>query len=165
MDIYEVTNLDDLIDRGHQAHCIIINAGLPKYAKQAIYKYYPKMCKDGMCSVSIISSATAEDLAQASFAGQQEYFLNIFGPSSVAKKVLEYLASDFTDRNIAWRVHKEFDLMFVKGEVAVQMMVRSDLDSSGVDFTLNPDTGFRDVLVLTGSCGIVESVFTGKVEP
>ena len=126
MAVYEVTNLDDLAVRGRQARGMIMNAGLPENVKQAIYKSYSKMCKDGMCSVAVRSSATAEDLPQASFAGQQASFLNIVGPSSVAQKVLECLASIFTDRAIAYRVHNGFDHMAVKGAVAVQMMVRSD---------------------------------------
>lgn len=79
--------------------------------------------------------------------------------------VLECLASVFTDRAIAYRVHNNFDHMQVKGAVSVQLMVRSDLASSGVAFTLDPDTGFRDAVVITGSYGLGESVVGGKVDP
>lgn len=144
---------------------MIMNAGLPEEVEKQIYDAYALMCKDGMCSVAVRSSATAEDLPNASFAGQQASFLNIVGPGGVAQAVIECLASIFTDRAIAYRVHNGFDHMQVKGAVAVQMMVRSDLASSGVAFTLDPDTGFRDVVVITGSYGLGESVVGGKVDP
>jgi len=116
-------------------------------------------------SVAVRSSATAEDLPTASFAGQQASFLNVVGSRSVADTVLECLASVFTDRAITYRVHNHFDHMMIKGAVVVQLMVRSDLASAGVAFTLDPDTGFRDVIVITGSYGLGESVVGGKVDP
>lgn len=164
----DVTNLDDLADRGRQARSMIINAGLPQEVSKQIHKAYEQICGENgssKCSVAVRSSATAEDLPNASFAGQQASFLNVAGPSAVSQAVLECLASVFTDRAIAYRVHNGFDHMKIKGAVAVQLMVRSDLASSGVAFTLDPDTGFRDVVVITGSYGLGESVVGGKVEP
>ena len=167
-----VTNLEDLAERGHQARQMIVHAGLPDDVRLAIEQSYEKMCKEvngggefGNISVAVRSSATAEDLPTASFAGQQASFLNVVGKRAVADAVLECLASIFTDRAITYRVENDFPHMQVKGAVVVQLMVRSDLASSGVAFTLDPDTGFRDVCVITGSYGLGESVVGGKVDP
>ena len=155
-----------MADRGRQARQMIINAGLPDDTRKAIEDAYRAMCPDNQeCSVAVRSSATAEDLPTASFAGQQASFLNVIGASQVANTVLECLASVFTDRAITYRVHNKFDHMAIKGAVVVQLMVRSDLASAGVAFTLDPDTGFRDVVVITGSYGLGESVVGGKVDP
>jgi len=138
----DVTNLDDLADRGRQARQMIVQAGLPPDVRQSIEASYEAMCEgDKSVSVAVRSSATAEDLPTASFAGQQASFLNVIGKTSVADAVLDCLASVFTDRAITYRVHNDFDHMKVKGAVVVQLMVRSDLASSGVAFTLDPDTG------------------------
>jgi pyruvate,water dikinase len=146
---------------------MIMNAGLPDDVLTAIERSYNKMCTDAgkEVSVAVRSSATAEDLPTASFAGQQATFLNVVGARGVTDTVLECLASVFTDRAIAYRVHNKFDHMDVKGSVAVQLMVRSDLASAGVAFTLDPDTGHREVVVITGSYGLGESVVGGKVDP
>lgn len=164
----DVSNLDDLANRGRQARLMIMNAGLPKEVREQIERSYEalsKGCDSKSCSVAVRSSATAEDLPAASFAGQQASFLNVVGKHSVSNAVLECLASVFTDRAIAYRVQNGFDHLVVKGAVSVQLMVRSDLASSGVAFTLDPDTGFRDVVVITGSYGLGESVVGGKVDP
>jgi pyruvate,water dikinase len=145
---------------------MVMHAGLPADVREAIESSYTKMSENGQTvSVAVRSSATAEDLPTASFAGQQASFLNIVGAKAVADAVLECLASVFTDRAITYRVHNNFDHMAVKGAVAVQLMVRSDLSSAGVAFTLDPDTGFRDVVVITGSYGLGESVVGGTVDP
>ena len=172
---------------------MIMNAGLPNEVVKQIEKAYEAISDGKEASVAVRSSATAEDLPTASFAGQQASFLNVVGKHSVCNAVLECLASIFTDRAIAYRVHNGFDHMDVKGAVSgesryllslsvdlsilliinntfpslhtVQLMVRSDLASSGVAFTLDPDTGFRDVVVITGSYGLGESVVGGKVDP
>ena len=143
---------------------MIMDAGLPPEVRKTIEDSYKKMCADGKdISVAVRSSATAEDLPTASFAGQQASFLNVVGARGVADAVLECLASVFTDRAITYRVHNNFDHMQVKGAVVVQMMVNNP-SSSGVAFTLDPDTGFRDVVVITGSYGLGESVVSGKVD-
>lgn len=144
-----------------------MEAGLPSAVRLAIEDSYERMCVHygHEVSVAVRSSATAEDLPTASFAGQQVTFLNVVGASGVADAVLECLASVFTDRAIAYRVNNKFDHMDVKGAIVVQFMVRSDLASAGVAFTLDPDTGFRDVVVITGSYGLGESVVSGKVDP
>ena len=167
-----VANLDDLANRGMQARQMIIRAGLPEQVRQSIEDSYrnmigPENVNQEMCNISVAvrSSATAEDLPTASFAGQQASFLNVVGARAVADAVLECLASVFTDRAITYRVQNNFEHMKIKGAVVVQLMVRSDLASSGVAFTLDPDTGFRDVVVITGSYGLGESVVGGKVDP
>lgn len=145
---------------------MIMHAGLPDNVRKDIIESYTAMSKDGRdVSVAVRSSATAEDLPTASFAGQQASFLNVVGPNAVVDTVLECLASVFTDRAITYRVHNNFDHMMVKGAVVVQLMVRSDIASAGVAFTLDPDTGFRDAVVITGSYGLGESVVGGKVDP
>jgi pyruvate, water dikinase len=162
-----VSNLVELADRGRRARQMIVRAGLPEEVRNSIEESYRNMCGDSGrdVSVAVRSSATAEDLPTASFAGQQASFLNVIGDHSVADTVLECLASVFTDRAIAYRVQNGFPHMKVKGAVVVQRMVRSDLASAGVAFTLDPDTGFRDVCVITGSYGLGESVVGGKVDP
>lgn len=154
---------------------MIIHAGLPDDVRKAIEDAYLNMAREENSgsndseipniSVAVRSSATAEDLPTASFAGQQASFLNVVGSKAVADAVLECLASVFTDRAITYRVQNDFDHMKIKGAVVVQLMVRSDLASSGVAFTLDPDTGFRDAVVITGSYGLGESVVGGKVDP
>lgn len=168
MEGLDVQDLDDLAIRGRKARQMILDAGLPKHVEVAIEESYAALChaneqKD--VSVAVRSSATAEDLPTASFAGQQASFLNVVGSRGVTNAVLECLASVFTDRAITYRVHNHFDHSDVKGAVVVQLMVRSDLASAGVAFTLDPDTGFRDVVVITGSYGLGESVVGGKVDP
>jgi pyruvate,water dikinase len=163
LDDVDVTDLDDLHSRAYQARQMVLSAGLPRAVRQEVLDFYVDLGKD--LSVAVRSSATAEDLPNASFAGQQATFLNERGGERVCQTVLECLASVFTDRAIAYRVHNHFEHMDVKGAVVVQKMVRSDIASSGVAFTLDPDTGFRDMIVLTGSYGLGESVVGGKVDP
>lgn len=163
LDDVDVTDLDDLHSRAYQARQMVLSAGLPPAVRREILEFYGQLGKD--ISVAVRSSATAEDLPNASFAGQQATFLNERGGERVCQTVLECLASVFTDRAIAYRVQNGFDHMVVKGAVVVQRMVRSDIASSGVAFTLDPDTGFRDMIVLTGSYGLGESVVGGKVDP
>ena len=163
-----MTNLDDLAACGRKARHMVMEVGLPATVRRSIEDSYRKLCEEANgkeVSVAVRSSATAEDLPTASFAGQQASFLNVVGAKGVTDTVLECLASVFTDRAITYRVHNNFDHMMIKGAVAVQLMVRSDLASSGVAFTLDPDTGFRDVVVVTGSYGLGESVVGGKVDP
>jgi len=170
LDNVDITDIDDLAQRGLQARHMIVRAGLPPDVRKTIERSYDEMCREynnGQdISVAVRSSATAEDLPTASFAGQQASFLNVVGSHSVADAVLECLASVFTDRAITYREANNFDhIDQVKGAVVVQLMVRSDVASAGVAFTLDPDTGFKDVVVITGSYGLGESVVGGKVDP
>jgi len=116
-------------------------------------------------AVAVRSSATAEDLPEASFAGQQETYLNVRGLDAVVKAVHEVFASLFNDRAIAYRVHQDFDHSLVALSAGVQHMVRSDLGASGVMFTLDTDTGFRDVVFITSAWGLGETVVQGSVNP
>ncbi len=115
--------------------------------------------------VAVRSSATAEDLPEASFAGQQETFLNVRGIDEVLTRIREVYASLFNDRAIAYRVHHGFDHMQVALSAGVQRMVRSDLAASGVMFTLDTESGFRDVVFITSSWGLGEMVVQGQVNP
>src|SRR5579871_38257 len=116
-------------------------------------------------AVAVRSSATAEDLPEASFAGQQETFLNVRGEEHLLKCMHEVYASLFNDRAIAYRVHNNFDHSAVALSVGVQHMVRSDLGAAGVMFTLDTDSGFRNVVFITAAYGLGETVVQGAVNP
>ena len=116
-------------------------------------------------AVAVRSSATAEDLPEASFAGQQETFLNVRGGADVLRAMHEVFASLYNDRAIAYRAHHGFDHAAIALSVGVQQMVRSDLGTSGVMFTLDTDSGFRDVVLITASYGLGETIVQGAVNP
>ncbi len=116
-------------------------------------------------AVAVRSSATAEDLPEASFAGQQETFLNVRGEQQVLKAMHEVYASLFNDRAISYRVHNKFDHSAVALSVGMQHMVRSDLGAAGVMFTLDTESGFRDVVFITAAYGLGETVVQGAVNP
>jgi pyruvate,water dikinase len=160
---FDETQLADLAARGKRARDMIRAAGLPPEVATAIDEAYGAL--PGAPSMAVRSSATAEDLPHASFAGQQASFLNVQGAARVREAVLDCLASVFTDRAISYRVHQGFDHFAIKGAVAVQRMVRSDKASAGVAFTIDPDTGFRNVVVITGAWGLGENVVAGRVDP
>ncbi len=130
----------------------------------AAYNELMEYCGED-CSVAVRSSATAEDLPEASFAGQQESFLNIKGEDALLEACKNCFVSLFSDRAIKYRVDMGFDHMEVALSVGVQQMVRSDLACAGVGFTLEPDTGSRNVIVLSGSWGLGENVVKGRVDP
>jgi pyruvate,water dikinase len=115
--------------------------------------------------VAVRSSATAEDLPEASFAGQQESFLNIKGETALLDACLNCFASLFTDRAIAYRLDNGFDHDAVRLSIGVQKMVRSDLAASGVIFTIDPESGFRDIVLVTASYGLGENIVAGRVDP
>ena len=115
--------------------------------------------------VAARSSATAEDLPGASFAGEHETYLNIRGADEVLKAVKSAMASLFTDRAISYRVDKKFDHFKVALSVGVQKMIRSDLSCSGVMFTLDTESGFRDTVLINGSWGLGEMIVQGEVTP
>ena len=116
-------------------------------------------------SWAVRSSATAEDLPDASFAGQQETFLNVQGLANIKHAIKEVFASLFNDRAIAYRVHQGFEHRHVALSAGIQRMVRSDLAASGVMFTLDTESGFRDVVFITSSYGLGEMVVQGAVNP
>lgn len=160
-------NIEDLQKRGKKIRNLILHAKMPERLAEEIAKSYAKLSqkygKDP--DVAVRSSATAEDLPDASFAGQQETFLNVRGASQVIGYVQRCFASLFTDRAISYRQDKGFDHFSVYLSVAVQKMVRSDRASSGVMFTLDTESGFRDVVYITGAWGLGEYVVQGKVNP
>jgi pyruvate, water dikinase len=132
---------------------------------QAVREELARMSGGREVAVAVRSSATAEDLPEASFAGQQETFLNVRGIEAVLEAMHQVFASLFNDRAIAYRVHQGFDHGAVALSAGVQHMVRSDLGASGVMFTLDTDSGFRDVVFITGAWGLGETVVQGAVNP
>ncbi|MDQ1242095.1 MAG: pyruvate, water dikinase [Pseudomonadota bacterium] len=144
----------------------ILSTPFPARLEQEIVAGYEAMCDgQGDLAVAVRSSATAEDLPEASFAGQQETLLNVRGREHVVRAVHEVFASLFNDRAISYRVHQGFDHSQVALSAGIQHMVRSDLGASGVMFTLDTDSGFRDVVFITASWGLGETVVQGAVNP
>lgn len=154
--------------RGALARDLIRGAGIPEDLWGEIREAYDKLCAQygaAQTDVAVRSSATAEDLPTASFAGQQESYLNICGYAALRDAVIKCFASLFTDRAISYRIDQGFDHFQVALSVGVQKMVRSDLAASGVIFTLDTETGFRDVIFITGSYGLGENIVQGAVDP
>ncbi len=143
----------------------ILATPFPPALEHAVLEAFRGMSAGREIAVAVRSSATAEDLPEASFAGQQETFLNVRGEGQVLKAMHEVFASLFNDRAIAYRVHQGFDHSLVALSAGVQHMVRSDLGASGVMFTLDTDSGFRDVVFITSSYGLGETVVQGAVNP
>ena len=164
LDVDDVSNLQQ---RGKQARSLILNTSFPQELQDAISAAYRELCDryGEDTEVAIRSSATAEDLPDASFAGQQETYLNVHG----IKRVLEYchrcFASLFTDRAISYRHNNGFDHLEVALSVGVQKMVRSDLASSGVMFSIDTESGFKNAALITGAYGLGENVVQGAVNP
>lgn len=160
-------DVSDLQKRGKKIRNLILKAKMPKDLEEAIRNGYKKLEEmyGKHVDVAVRSSATAEDLPDASFAGQQETFLNIRGVEEVIKHVHKCFASLFTDRAISYREDKGFDHFSVYISVAVQKMVRSDAACSGVMFTLDTESGFRDVVYITATWGLGEALVQGKVVP
>jgi pyruvate,water dikinase len=152
---------------GKEIRSWILQAPFPKPLEQEIRDCYQQLEKEtgGKASFAVRSSATAEDLPEASFAGQQETFLNISGIDNVLEAIRHVFASLYNDRAISYRVHQGFAHGAVALSAAVQQMVRSDLGSSGVLFTLDTESGFRDVVFITSSYGLGEMVVQGAVNP
>ncbi len=161
-------DVDDLVRRSAQIRELILRAPFPPDFEQELRSAYGALSRaygEEATDVAVRSSATAEDLPNASFAGQQESFLNVRGAASVCDAVRKAFASLFTPRAISYRIDMGFDHMKVALSVGVQKMVRSDLASAGVIFTLDPDTGHRGVVLVTSSFGLGESVVQGRVVP
>jgi pyruvate,water dikinase len=152
---------------GAEIRSWILKAPFPPALEQEVRKYYQELeTQTGSdSSYAVRSSATAEDLPDASFAGQQETFLNIRGVDNVLEAIRHVFASLYNDRAISYRAHQGFDHGAVALSAAVQQMVRSDLGSSGVLFTLDTESGFRDVVFITAAYGLGEMVVQGAVNP
>jgi len=165
LDGLDVDNIDALTNAGKSIREWILATPLPDRLMNDISAAWEQMSAGRNIAVAVRSSATAEDLPDASFAGQQETFLNIRGLDKVIDALHLVFASLFTDRAIAYRVHQGFDHRHVALSVGVQTMVRSDVGASGVMFTLDTETGFRDAVFITSSYGLGETVVQGAVNP
>ena len=161
----DVDDVERLAVVGSQIREWILATPFPPRLQNEILEAYEKMSGGREIAVAVRSSATAEDLPDASFAGQQETFLNVRGKDSLLKCVHEVFASLFNDRAIAYRVHQGFAHDVVALSAGIQFMVRSDLGASGVMFTLDTDSGFRNVVFITASYGLGETVVQGAVNP
>ncbi|HSA59608.1 MAG TPA: phosphoenolpyruvate synthase [bacterium] len=163
----DVRDVTDLARRGERIRNLILRAPLPPELAGEIREAYEGLCRGygENAGVAVRSSATAEDLPDASFAGQQETFLNVRGEASLLDACRRCFASLFTNRAISYRVDKGFDHFQVALSIGVQLMVRSDLASSGVLFTLDTESGFRDVVLITSSYGLGENIVQGVVNP
>ncbi len=167
IDKLDPSDVADLARCGKRAREIVYGAGLPKDLAEEIITAYRRLQKEygEDVSLAVRSSATAEDLPTASFAGQQDTFLNIKGDESLLDACRRCFASLFTDRAIHYRVDQGFDHFDVALSIGIMKMVRSDLASSGVMFSLDTESGFRDVVFVTGSYGLGENVVQGAVDP
>ncbi len=167
LDDLDPSNMADLAQRGHKAREIIYAAPLPALLQQQILVAYKKLQAQygDTLSLAVRSSATAEDLPTASFAGQQDTFLNIRGEQSLLEACKRCFASLFTDRAIHYRVDQGFDHFKLGLSIGIMKMVRSDLDASGVMFSLDTESGFEQVIFITGAYGLGENVVQGAVDP
>jgi pyruvate,water dikinase len=163
----DVDDVDALAVTGAMIRGWILDAELPAMLADEINAAYAEMSAEYSTDtdVAVRSSATAEDLPDASFAGQQETYLNIRGSDHLLRTCKRVLASLFTDRAIHYRVDKGFDHMSIALSIGVQKMVRSDIGASGVMFTLDTESGFRDVVMVTSAYGLGENVVQGTVNP
>ncbi|MFC1742196.1 phosphoenolpyruvate synthase [Nanoarchaeota archaeon] len=160
-------DMKNLSERGEKVRLLFLNAEFPQELRDKISAAYVDLCKTygENCDVAVRSSATAEDLPDASFAGQQETFLNIRGPEMLMDACRRCFASLFTNRAISYRVDKGFDHFQVALSIGVQKMVRSDRASSGVMFSIDTESGFTDVVFVTSAYGLGETVVQGAVNP
>ncbi len=167
LDDLDSENMTDLTKRGAQAREIVYAAGLPENLQNEIVNAYAKLKEQygEELTLAVRSSATAEDLPTASFAGQQDTYLNISGDDSLLEACRRCYASLFTDRAIHYRVEQGFDHFKVSLSIGIMKMVRSDIASSGVMFSIDTETGFEDVVFITGAYGLGENVVQGNVEP
>jgi pyruvate,water dikinase len=161
----QVTDLADLARRGLAIRHAITAAELPHDLQDAILSAYERLGDGAALDVAVRSSATAEDLPDASFAGQQETYLNVRGRAALLDACRRSFASLFTDRAISYRADKRFAQADIALSIGVQRMVRSDLGVSGVLFTLDTETGFPDVVVINASYGLGEPIVQGSVTP
>ena len=163
----DANNMADLANRGKEAREIVYGAPLPDDLRQEILTAYHTLQDEygHDMSVAVRSSATAEDLPNVSFAGQHESYLNIYGEELLIDSCKRCFASLFTDRAIHYRIDQGFDHFKVYLSIAVMKMVRSDMAASGVIFSLDTESGFRDVVFITGAYGLGENVVQGAVDP
>ena len=158
-------NVADLAERARKVRDLIISAPLPEDISLPMLKAYDNLGLGSLTSVAVRSSATAEDLPEASFAGQQDTYLNVQGHLQLVDAYKRCVASLFTDRAIAYRHNLKISHRGVALSVGIQQMVRSDLASSGVMFSIDTETGFRDVVLINSSYGLGETIVQGAVNP
>ncbi|MEI1377253.1 phosphoenolpyruvate synthase [Nostoc sp.] len=163
----DVEDVKNLRERGKKARSLLIHTPFPVELREAIAKAYQSLSEryNAETDVAVRSSATAEDLPDASFAGQQETYLNVVGAEGVLAACHKCFASLFTDRAISYRHTKGFDHFSIALAVGVQKMVRSDLATSGVMFSIDTETGFKDAALITAAYGLGENVVQGSVNP
>ncbi len=163
----DTRDTSNLSERGHAVREAIRNAAMPNDLQAAITEAYRRLQGEhGLpLDVAVRSSATSEDLPEASFAGQQETYLNVRGVAALLETCKRCFASLFTDRAISYRVDKGFDHFKVALSIGVQRMVRSDLATSGIMFTIDTESGFRDAVVISAAYGLGENVVQGSVTP
>ncbi|MDZ8078706.1 MAG: phosphoenolpyruvate synthase [Nostoc sp. DcaGUA01] len=163
----DVEDVKNLRERGKKARSLLIHTPFPVELREAIAAAYQSLCDryNAETDVAVRSSATAEDLPDASFAGQQETYLNVVGAQGVLAACHKCFASIFTDRAISYRHTKGFDHFSIALAVGVQKMVRSDLATSGVMFSIDTETGFKDAALITAAYGLGENVVQGSVNP
>jgi pyruvate, water dikinase len=163
----DVDNVTNLREQGKKARSLLMHTPFPKELRQAITEAYQTLCDryNADTDVAVRSSATAEDLPDASFAGQQETYLNVTSIQGVLAACHRCFASLFTDRAISYRHTKGFDHFSIALAVGVQKMVRSDLATSGVMFSIDTETGFKDAAIITAAYGLGENVVQGTVNP
>ncbi len=171
----DINDMANLRERGRLARNLILNTPFPEHLNTAITEAYLELCErtgdrnasrqGSSTDVAVRSSATAEDLPDASFAGQQETYLNVHGVTHILEACHKCFASLFTDRAISYRTLKGFDHFSIALSVGVQKMVRSDLAASGVMFSIDTETGFRNAVLVTAAYGLGENVVQGAVNP
>lgn len=161
----DTANIDNLRERGSRVRHAIQAAPFPKDLDEAIRTAYDTLTTDASADVAVRSSATAEDLPDASFAGQQETYLNVRGHAQLLESCRRCFASLFTDRAISYRADKGFDHTKIALSIGIQRMVRSDLASSGVMFSIDTETGFKNAVLINASYGLGENIVQGSVSP
>ncbi len=165
LDGLDINDVDALAKVGSDIRAEVMQTPFPAELEEAVREAYAMLQNGTDISVAVRSSATAEDLPEASFAGQQETFLNVNGVDNVLLRIKEVFASLYNDRAISYRVHQGFDHADVALSAGIQRMVRSDIGASGVMFSMDTETGFDQVVFITSSWGLGECVVQGSVNP
>ncbi|MCA9006934.1 MAG: phosphoenolpyruvate synthase, partial [Planctomycetaceae bacterium] len=163
----DTSDISNLQKHGLEVRHAILSAEMPTALQTEILQAYDRLSEalPGGIDVAVRSSATAEDLPDASFAGQQESYLNVRGAASLLETCRRCFASLFTDRAISYRTEKGFDHFDIALSIGIQRMVRSDLASSGVMFSIDTETGFKDAVLINAAYGLGENIVQGSVNP
>jgi len=168
LNTYNLRDVKELQQAGKLIRSLILKTPLPQKLQAEVLSAYQKLSQEygeKNVDVAVRSSATAEDLPSASFAGQHETYLNVSGPENLLQALKKSYSSLFLDRAITYRIEKGFDHLKIAISTGVQKMVRSDLGSSGIIFTLDTETGFKNVIVINSIYGLGELIVKGKITP